>query len=92
MKTVELYARVRHAVLIEGISECAAADRFGINAPNGFEDVEVLGASGIRAREGAVSAQARRFHGGDRYDSVGRQGSAEEAAAYEQADLQAAPG
>jgi hypothetical protein len=28
MKTVELYARVRHAVLIEGISERAAADRF----------------------------------------------------------------
>jgi transposase len=32
MKTVELYARVRHAVMIEGISEHAAADRFGINA------------------------------------------------------------
>lgn len=32
MKTVELYARVRHAVLIEGISARAAADRFGINA------------------------------------------------------------
>ena len=31
MKRVELYARVRHAVLIEGISERAAADRFGIN-------------------------------------------------------------
>ena len=28
---MELYARVRHAVLIEGISERAAADRFGIN-------------------------------------------------------------
>jgi transposase len=32
MKTVELYARVRHAVRIEGISERAAAERFGINA------------------------------------------------------------
>ena len=32
MKTVELYARVRHAVTIEGISERAAAERFGINA------------------------------------------------------------
>ena len=32
MKLVELYARVRHAVLIEGISARAAADRFGINA------------------------------------------------------------
>jgi transposase len=32
MKTVELYARVRHAVQIEGISQRAAAERFGINA------------------------------------------------------------
>ena len=32
MKLVEIYARVRHAVLIEGISERAAAERFGINA------------------------------------------------------------
>jgi transposase len=31
MKKVDLYARVRHAVRIEGISERAAADRFGIN-------------------------------------------------------------
>jgi transposase len=31
MKPVEVYARVRHAVLIEGISERAAAERFGIN-------------------------------------------------------------
>ena len=31
MKRVELYARVRHAVLIEGISKRAAADRFGID-------------------------------------------------------------
>ena len=28
---MELYARVRHAVQIEGISARAAADRFGIN-------------------------------------------------------------
>lgn len=32
MKQVELYARVRHAVLIERISEQVAAERFGINA------------------------------------------------------------
>jgi transposase len=31
MKRVKLYARVRHAVRIEGISERAAAERFGIN-------------------------------------------------------------
>ena len=32
MKTVELYARVRHAVQIDGMSERAAADHFGVNA------------------------------------------------------------
>ena len=32
MKTVELYARVLHAVMIEGISEAAAAEQFGINS------------------------------------------------------------
>jgi hypothetical protein len=32
MKQVEIYARVRHAVLIEGISERAAAELFGVNA------------------------------------------------------------
>ena len=31
MKRVELYARVRHAVRIEGLSERAAAERLGIN-------------------------------------------------------------
>ena len=31
MRTVELYARVRYAVMIEGLSERAAAERFGIN-------------------------------------------------------------
>ena len=29
---MEIYAKVRHAVLIEGIRERAAAERFGINA------------------------------------------------------------
>jgi len=31
MKQVELYAKVRHAVRIEGLSERAAARRFGID-------------------------------------------------------------
>jgi hypothetical protein len=32
MKTEEQYARVRHAVMIEGIGERDVAERFGINA------------------------------------------------------------
>ena len=31
MKSVELYGRVRHAVQIEGLSERAAARRFGLD-------------------------------------------------------------
>ena len=31
MKDVELYAKVRHAVRIEGLSERAVARRFGID-------------------------------------------------------------
>ena len=31
MKRVELYARVRHAVMIEGLSQREAARRFGID-------------------------------------------------------------
>jgi transposase len=50
MKTVELYARVRHAVLIEGLSERAAADRFGINARTVSKMVKFSAPPGLRAR------------------------------------------
>ncbi len=60
MKQVELYARVRHAVRIEGMSERAAARRFGIDRQNGREDAEVLGAAGVRAHEAAGAAEAGR--------------------------------
>jgi len=62
MKTVELYARVRHAVLIEGISERAAADRFGINARTVSKMLKFSVPPGYVRTEATVPAEARRVH------------------------------
>ena len=54
---MELYAKVRYAVRIEGLSERAAAAVW--NRPeNGFEDAGVLGAAGLPAHEAAGAAEA----------------------------------
>ena len=58
MKGVELYGRVRHAVRIEGLSERAAARRFGARSADCEQDDEVLGAAGLCAQEGAGKAEA----------------------------------
>ena len=57
MKDVDLYLKVRHAVRIEGLSERAAARRFGID-PRTVNKNEVLGAAGLRAQEAAGEAEA----------------------------------
>ena len=58
MKDVELYGRVRYAVRIEGLSERAAARRFGLDPRTVDQDDEVLGAAGLRAQEAAGEAEA----------------------------------
>ena len=63
MKTVELYARVRHAVMIEGISERAAAERFGINARDVLDAVraqDVFGAVVDPPRADGAQKRVRR--------------------------------
>jgi transposase len=62
MKTVELYARVRHAVQIEGISRRAAAERFGINARTVSKMLKFSVPPGLYAPEAAVQAETRRVH------------------------------
>jgi hypothetical protein len=57
MKNVDDYLKVRHAVRIEGLSERAAARRFGID-PDREQDDEVLGAAGLQAQEAAGEAEA----------------------------------
>ena len=60
MKNVDLYLKVRHAVRIEGLSERAAARRFGIDPRQicAVQDDEVLGAARLRAQEAAGEAEA----------------------------------
>jgi len=48
MKQVELYAKVRHAVRIEGLSERAAARRFGIDPRTASKMLEVSVPPGYR--------------------------------------------
>ena len=50
MYGVDLYGRVRLAVLGRGISQREAARRFGIDRGNGFEDVGAFGAALAIAR------------------------------------------
>ena len=78
MKDVELYGRVRYAVRIEGLSERAAARRFGIDPRK--QDDEVLGAAGLRTQEAAGEAETRSIYFGDRQHSLGRQVATEEGA------------
>ena len=51
MKQVEIYARVRHAVLIEGIRERAAAERYGTNARTVSKMLKFSVAAGLRSHE-----------------------------------------
>ena len=92
MKQVELYAKVRYAVQIEGLSERAAARRFGIDPRTVAKMMTVLGAAGLPAHEAAGAAEAGCVHRHHRPHSGRGQRPAEEAAAHGQADLRAAAG
>jgi hypothetical protein len=92
MKQVELYAKVRYAVRIEGLSERAAARRFGIDprtvakmlafsVPPGYRRTKPP----VRPKLDAVISIIDRIFGRG-------QMPAEEAAAHGQADLRAASG
>ena len=47
MYRVEMYARVRRACMVEGISVREAAREFGAAPGHGEEDAEVLGAAWV---------------------------------------------
>ena len=76
MKQVELYAKVRYAVQIEGLSERAAARRFGIDPRTVAQDDDVLGAAGLRAHEAAGAAEAGCVHRDHRQHPERRQSRA----------------
>ena len=58
MYGVDLYGRVRLAVLGQGISQREAARRFGIDRGNGFEDVGAFGAAWLSPERGAAASCA----------------------------------
>ena len=87
---MEIYARVRRAVLVEGKSRRAVAREFGLARKTISKMLEYSLPPGYRrqkpVRRPKLAAVARR----DRRHSGGRQAAAEEAAAHGQADLRAA--
>lgn len=61
MYTVELYVKVRRAVMVEGKNEREVARFYGIHRHPREEDVRVFGAPRLPAAEGRSVAEARRM-------------------------------
>ena len=64
MFTVELYAKVRHAVMIEGLSRREAAKRFG-SPEHDHEDAEFFRSAWISAARAARIEEAWTLYGVD---------------------------
>jgi hypothetical protein len=65
MFTVELYAKVRHAVMIEGLSRREAAKRFWHSSEHDHEDAEFFRSAWISAARAAGVQEAWTFYGVD---------------------------
>ena len=65
MYTVELYARVRREVYVEGKSERQVASGVWAGAGNRSEDVAVFGAAGLPAAAAGQAAEAGSVGGSD---------------------------
>ena len=92
MKNVELYARVRHAVRIEGLSERAAARRFGIDPRTVSKMMKFSVPPGYVRKKPPAKPKLDPFIPVIDANSQGRQVATEEAAAYVEADIPAASG
>ena len=91
MKGVELYGRVRYAVRIEGLSERAAARRFGIDPRTVSKMMKFSVPPGYVRKKPAAKPKLDPFI--PVIDGILRdeQVTTEEAAAHGEADLRAAP-
>ena len=56
--TVELYARVRRAVQVDGLSERAAARKFGISCDDGSQDAALFDSARLRPAAAGTAAEA----------------------------------
>src|SRR4029077_17330857 len=88
MKQVELYARVRYAVQVEGLSERAAARRFGIDPRTVAKMMRFSVPPGYKRTQAPVKPKHRHH----RSHPDRGQKSAEEAAAHGQAHFRAVAG
>ena len=62
MKRVELYGRVRHAVMIEGPEPTRSGSLFWDRPAHGQEDVELFGATGLCPDAASGPPEARSVH------------------------------
>ena len=65
MYRVELYAEVRRSVYVEGLSERAAARRFGLARETVRKMLRYSVPPGVSARAAGPVSEARRLHRGD---------------------------
>ena len=91
MKDVDLYLKVRHAVRIEGLSERAAARRFGIDPRTVNKMMKFSVPPGYVRKKPPVKPKLDPFIAVID-SSPGRPVAPEEAASYGEADLRAASG
>ena len=90
MKNVDDYLKVRHAVRIEGLSERAAARRFGIDPRTVNKMMKFSVPPGYRRKKPPAKPKLDPFIPVIDAHSPGRQVTTEEAAAYGEAGLRAA--
>ena len=69
MFTVELYAKIRHAVMIDGLSRREAAKRFGVHRNTITKMLSFSVPPGYRRRERPGIQEARALSGVDRRHS-----------------------
>ena len=91
MKRVELYARVRDAVMIDGLSQAGSGSLLWDRSAHGQEDTELFGPRRVMSGRGRLYAQSSDPFIGviDRILEEDKE-STEEATAHIEADLRAA--
>ena len=87
---MDLYRRVRLACHVDGVSEGAAASRFGISQDHGQEDTGPFGASGLSAQQTAESSKAGPVYIDHRSDPGRGSVGSPQTASYGETDLRAA--
>ena len=90
MYSVELYARVRHACHVEGMSIREAARAFWFAPGHGAQDAAVFDTARVSAESSPGEAEAGSVYGCDRPHRGGGPEVCEETASHSQADLREA--